>query len=100
MTEPNLDDVNHEDLRRDATDAELEAVLRHPRYWSNVVRFSAGDVVCWGRDKTRRNCERGAEINACELASELCWDEDDWRTRQHLREARFLIWPPLDGPGG
>ena len=57
--------------RRDITDAELRELLTHPRRWSYAVRDQHGDVVAWGRGKTRAECENVAIENAAAYAREI-----------------------------
>jgi hypothetical protein len=78
-------------FRKGATDQEIEAAIRSPRYWSYVVRFPNGPVAAWGRGRSRQTCERNAVIGAETTAMELCFEEDgSWA----LGRWRFLLWPP------
>jgi hypothetical protein len=74
-------------MSQGATDEEIAAVLRHPLRWSYVVRDPNGRAACWGRGKTRAECEHVAEENAAAYAFEMTGGslQPGWR---------FLIWPP------
>lgn len=74
-------------MLKGATNEEIAAALRHPRRWSYIVRDPNGRAACWGRGKTRAECERIAEENAAAYAFEMTGGslQPGWR---------FLIWPP------
>jgi hypothetical protein len=83
-------------FREGATDQEIEAAIRSPRYWSYVVRFPSGAVAAWGRGRSRQTCERNAVISAGTTAMELCFEDDSWA----LGRWRFVLWPPGNEIGG
>jgi hypothetical protein len=43
-----------------ATDKEIGAKVRSPRYWTYIVRHPNGFVVAYGRGRSRQTCERNA----------------------------------------
>jgi hypothetical protein len=89
---PNNDDDKLSDavcdavMREGASDQAIEVALRHPRRWFYVVRDPNGRAACWGRGKTKAECERIAEENAAAYAFEMTGGslQPGWR---------FLIWP-------
>jgi hypothetical protein len=88
--QPTLSDAECDAVRREgATDDEIAIVLRDPDFWSYLVRDPEGRVTCYGRGKTRAECERWAVKNAEAYAAER-WPplRGDWR---------FKIWPLLTG---
>jgi hypothetical protein len=73
-------------LRKGATDEEIAATLRDPDFWAYIVRDPTGKVACYGKDKTRAECERWAVEHAELCAAEMFFGErGDWRLK---------IWPP------
>jgi hypothetical protein len=76
--------------RKDATDEEIEATVRSPRYWTYIVRHPSGLVAAWGRGRSRQACERNAVKGAETAAIEFCAAEDTWS----LGRWRFVLWPP------
>ena len=71
-----------------ASDADIKKALLHPRLWSYAVRGPGGAVSCWGRGKTRAECEHFAVEDAVACAYEITG-----RLRR-LEGWQFLIWPP------
>lgn len=74
---------------RHATDEQFELVFRDPTRWSYVVRGPRGDLVAWGKGRSRAECLR----NGADLAE--AWGleqfDDTWRLDG---DWRFMLWPP------
>jgi hypothetical protein len=86
FTEEELEAILHEG----ATDAEIEARIRSPRYWTYIVRLPDGPVVVWGRGRSRQTCERSAARLAELVAHEFFCAHERWP----LGRWRFVLWLP------
>ena len=82
---------------RRGTDEQFERVFRDPTRWSYVVRDPLGNLVAWGKSRSRADCLRyGAEL-AEEYALEQCEPDDNDRViypRKLDGHWRFMLWPP------
>jgi hypothetical protein len=86
-------------LRDDATDEELERVLRHLLFWSYILRDPFGRVCALGRG-TRAECIENAfqlaDHHAIENFSVI---EDSHDEAQALNGPwRLVLWPPKLDP--
>jgi hypothetical protein len=79
-------------LQKGATDEEIEAKIRSPRYWTYIVRHPDGFIAAWGRGRSRQTCERHAVRLAVNLAEECFWAYERWS----LGHWRFVLWPPTN----
>ena len=73
-----------------ATDEEIEAKVRSPRYWTYILRHPNGRVASYGRGRSRQTCERNAGRLAVERAQDDFWTDEPWP----LGRWRFVLWPP------
>jgi len=81
FTQEELEAILHER----ATDAEIEAQIRRPRYWTYIVRLPDGP-----RGRSRQTCERSAARLAELVAHDFFCVHERWP----LGRWRFVLWPP------
>jgi hypothetical protein len=56
--QPTVSDIDMDTVDQEgATDDEIAKTLRDPLFWSYIVREPRSRVMCWGRGKTRAECE-------------------------------------------
>jgi hypothetical protein len=84
---------------RHATDEQFERAFRDPTRWSYVVRSPRGDLVAWGKSRSREECLRiGNELAEEWTAEQVEFDDNDRMSfpRYLAGHWRFVLWPPKD----